>query len=60
VLGRLTYGNVPAQLRTEIVNAVTSISIVHSNPASVQELRRLRVNTALLLVTVSPEFQVQR
>jgi Protein of unknown function (DUF1800) len=60
VLGRLLYGSVPAALRTEIVTAVSSISIVNNNPTTVQEQRRLRVLTAVLLVTVSPEFQVQR
>jgi hypothetical protein len=65
VTGRLLTGSAPATLRNEIVGAVTSIAVpalnaTASNQAAVDTARRARVNTALLLTLVSPEFQVQR
>ena len=63
VLGKLTYGNAGALLRTEIVNAVGSIAIpalTATNQAAVDAAKRTRVNTAVLLVLASPEFAVQR
>ena len=63
VLGKLTYGNTSAALRTEIINAVGSITIpalTSTNQAAVDAAKRSRVNAALLLVVASPEFQVQQ
>ena len=63
VLGKLTYGNASALLRTEIVNAVGSIAIpalTATNQAAVDAAKRTRVNAAVLLVLASPEFTVQR
>ena len=65
VLGRLGVGPPPAALKNEIVGAVTSIAVpalnaTASNQRAVDNARRARVNTAVLLAVVSPEFQVQR
>ncbi len=65
VLGKLTYGNTSAALRTEVINAVTSITLPAltsngSNQATVDAAKRSRVNAALLLVVASPEYQVQQ
>ncbi len=65
VLGKLTYGNTSAALRTEVINAVASITIPAltsngSNQATVDAAKRSRVNAALLLVVASPEYQVQQ
>ena len=65
VLGKLTYGNTSTALRTEIINAVGSITVPAltsngSNQATVDAAKSSRVNAALLLVVVSPEFQVQQ
>ena len=64
VLGKLTYGTIPAALRTEIIGAVTSVALPAlsangSNQAAVDAAKRNRVNTAILLVVASPEYQVQ-
>ena len=64
VLARLTYGDTAA-LRTEIVAAVNSIAIpalngTGSNQAQIDNARRNRVNAALLLTLVAPEFIVQQ
>ncbi len=59
VLARLLpQGGVPAELRTEIVGAVGAIPIPTSG--STATALRNRVNAAILLTVVSPEFQVQR
>jgi uncharacterized protein (DUF1800 family) len=65
VTGRLVVGSVPAALKTEITAAVGSIAIPAlaangSNQAAVDTARRNRVNAALLLTLVSPEFLVQK
>ncbi len=65
VLGKLTYGNTSAALRTEVINAVASITIPAltsngSNQATVDAAKRSRVNATLLLVVASPEYQVQQ
>ena len=65
VLAKLTYGNTGTALRTEVVNAVTSITLPAltsngSNQATVDAAKRSRVNAALLLVVASPEYQVQQ
>ena len=59
VAARLLYTALPAALRDEIVGAVGSIALSGSASA-IETARRNRVNTALLLVLASPEFQVQR
>ena len=65
VLGKLSYGNTSAALRTEIVTAVGTITIPTlnanlGNQTSVDNAKRARVNAAILLVLASPEFQVQQ
>ena len=65
VLAKLVIGTAPATLKSEIVAAVTSIAIPAltanaSNQAAVDTAKRSRVNTALLLTLVSPEFLVQK
>ena len=60
---KLMYGSMPAALATEIEGAVASITIpaaTGSNQAAIDTARRGRVNTAIFLTLVSPEFQVQR
>jgi uncharacterized protein (DUF1800 family) len=63
VLAKLVYRAVPVALRSELVAAVTSIAIPAlaangSNQAAVDTAKRNRVNTALLLTLVAPEFIV--
>ncbi len=65
VTGRLITGAAPATLKSQIVGAVGSIVVptlnaTASNQRAVDEARRARVNVAVLLTLVSPEFQVQR
>ena len=65
IMLRLITGNAPEALKTEIVAAVSSIVIPTlaangSNQAAVDNAKRSRVNTALLLTLVSPEFLVQK
>jgi uncharacterized protein (DUF1800 family) len=60
IAGRLLYSPLPDSLRTEIANAIGTISLVSSNPDVVSAQRRNRVNAALLLVLASPEYQVQK
>ena len=60
---KLMYGSMPAALASEIDGAVASIAIpaaTGSNQAAIDGAKRNRVNTALLLTLVSPEFQVQK
>ena len=60
---KLVYGSMPAVLASEIEGAVASIAIpaaTGSNQAAIDSAKRNRVNTALLLTLVSPEFQVQK
>jgi uncharacterized protein (DUF1800 family) len=64
VLGKLTYGNAPAALRAEIIDAVTRLTVpalnaLLTNQTTVDNAKRARVNAAILLVVASPEFQVQ-
>jgi hypothetical protein len=57
------YGTMPAALATEIETAVASISIpaaTGSNQTQIDTARRNRVNAAIFLALVSPEFQVQK
>jgi hypothetical protein len=57
---KLMYGTMPAALKTQIVAAVGTIIIPASPQTSIDTAKRTRVNTALFLTLVSPEFQVQR
>jgi hypothetical protein len=62
VLARLTYGNTSDAFRAELVQAVGSITLPAAtaiNQTQVDNAKRNRVNAALLLVLVSPEFIVQ-
>jgi uncharacterized protein (DUF1800 family) len=57
---KLMYGTMPAALKTEIANAIATISITDSNPVRVENGKRVRVNAAVFLTMVSPEFLVQK
>jgi uncharacterized protein (DUF1800 family) len=62
---RLTYGTMPAALKTEIQGAVEKIVIPTlnasgTNQAAIDTAKRNRVNAAIFLTLVSPEFQVQK
>ena len=65
VASRLTCGAAGAALKTEISDAVGRIAIpvlnaAGTNQAAIDTAKRTRVNAAVLLVLVSPEFQVQK
>jgi uncharacterized protein (DUF1800 family) len=57
---KLMYGTMPAALKIEIANAIATISITNSNPVHVENGKRVRVNAAVFLTMVSPEFLVQK
>jgi uncharacterized protein (DUF1800 family) len=60
---KLMYGSMPAALKTEIQGAVETIVIPVSNgnnQAAIDTARRNRVNAAVFLTVVSPEYQVQK
>ncbi len=60
---KLMFGSMPAALASEIEGAVGSIAIpaaTGSNQAAIETAHRNRVNTAIFLTLVSPEFQVQK
>ncbi|RQP24139.1 DUF1800 domain-containing protein [Piscinibacter terrae] len=62
---KLMYGTMPAALKTEIQGAVEKITIPAlnsggSNQAAIDTAKRNRVNAAILLTIVSPEFLVQK
>jgi uncharacterized protein (DUF1800 family) len=62
---RLMYGTMPAALKTEIQGAVDKIVIPAlnssgSNQAAINTAKRNRVNAAIFLALVSPEFAVQK
>jgi len=62
---KLMYGAMPDGLKTEIRSAVESITIpvlnsTGSNQAAIDTARRNRVNAAVFLTVVSPEYQVQK
>jgi uncharacterized protein (DUF1800 family) len=62
---KLMYGTMPADLKAEIVAAVSSVQIPAlaangSNQSWVDQLKLRRVKIAVFLTMVSPEFQVQR
>jgi uncharacterized protein (DUF1800 family) len=62
---KLTYGSAPKALKTEIIDAISKITLPAlesggGNQAVIDNARRLRVCVAVLLVLASPEFQVQK
>ena len=62
---KLLYGQATDALRLEIFNAVSSVVVPvltanGSNLAAVNAAKRARVNVALLLTLVAPEFVVQK
>jgi uncharacterized protein (DUF1800 family) len=62
---RLMYGSMPEALKTEVASAVSSITIptlnaAGSNQAAIDTAKRTRLNAALFLVVISPEYQVQK
>ena len=65
VVARLMPAGAPADLKAEIVGAVDKIVIPAlksngSNQKQVDDAKRARVNAAIFLTVVSPEFQVQQ
>lgn len=65
VADKLMPGGMPDLLKTEIVNAVGAIAIPAlnsggSNQNQIDAAKRTRVNAAVFLTMVSPEFQVQK
>lgn len=61
VLGKLSYGQTSAALRTEIVGAVNAIVVpapTATNAAAVETAKRNRVYAAVLLVLASPEYAI--
>jgi len=63
--GKLMAGAMPAALKAEIQGAIEKIAIPAlnasgTNQAQVDAARRTRVNAAVLLTVVSPEFLVQK
>jgi hypothetical protein len=60
---KLLYGAMPADLKGEIQGAIERIAIpapTSSNASQVAAAKRTRVNAAVFLTMVSPEFQVQK
>lgn len=57
---KLMYGTMPAALKTQIATAVGSIAIRTNTQANTDADKRTRVNAAIFLTLVSPEFQVQK
>lgn len=62
---KLMYGAMPADLRTEIAGAISSIVIpalnaTGSNQTQINTAKRNRVNAAIFLTVISPEYQVQK
>jgi len=56
----LAPNQVPSELRNRIRAEVASVAIPSSTPTAIATARRNRVNLALLLLSASPEFLVQR
>ncbi|MEO6030804.1 MAG: hypothetical protein ABIP61_02690, partial [Burkholderiaceae bacterium] len=61
---KLMYGSMPAELKGEIVATVGKLPVRalnagNSNQKQVDDDKRKRVNAALFLTLVSPEYQVQ-
>jgi uncharacterized protein (DUF1800 family) len=62
---KLLYGAMPAELKTEILGAIEKMAIPvlkadSSNQKQVNDAKRARVNAAIFLAVISPEFQVQK
>jgi hypothetical protein len=62
---KLFYGGMPAELKTEIQGAIEKMAIpvlnsTGSNQTQVTNAKRARVNAAIFLAVISPEFQVQK
>ena len=57
---KLMYGTMPAALKDQITAAVASIPIRTNSQANTDTDKRNRVNAAVFLTLVSPEFQVQK
>ena len=62
---KLFYGGMPADLKTEIQGAIEKMAIPTlrtdaSNQTQVTNAKRARVNAAIFLAVISPEFQVQK
>jgi hypothetical protein len=62
---RLMYATMPPALKAEIQGAIEKIAIPAlnsgaTNQAQIDAAKRNRVNAALLLTVVSPEFQIQK
>ena len=65
VNAKLFYGGMPADLKTEIQGAIEKMAIPTlrtdaSNQTQVTNAKRARVNAAIFLAVISPEFQVQK
>jgi len=65
VVGRLLYGQASAALQSEIVTAISTITIPAlaangSNLATVNAAKFNRVKSAVLLTLASPDFLVQK
>jgi hypothetical protein len=63
IADKLMAGAMPAALKAEIEGAIEKIAIpavTATNAAQVAAARRTRVNAAIFLAMVSPEFQVQK
>jgi uncharacterized protein (DUF1800 family) len=58
---RLLWGTMSSQLKGELIDTVTSITLgPNPNQTDILNTRRERLWSTLLLTAVSPEFQVQR
>lgn len=60
---KLMYGTMPDAMKSTIVTAVETIAIpapTGSNQGTIDTARRNRVNAAIFLTVVSPEYQVQK
>ena len=60
VTERLLYGQQVDALRTEITNAVNTITIPATNQTAIDAAKRNRINAAVLLTLASPEFLTQK
>ncbi len=62
---KLLYGTMPAELKAEIQGAIEKMAIPvlrsdGANQRQVNDAKRARVNAAIFLTVISPEFQVQK
>lgn len=57
---KLMGGQMPAAVKAEIVNAISTIGISATNTTHAEHAKRQRVAAAVMLTLVSPEFQVQK